>query len=281
MTRPAEDRLAALIVLLAIPTHAIALAVPSIYRDPAVLVPQNLATDLVALAVGLPLLILATLAKRGGSLGARVLWLGALGFFVYAYGMYAMAVRWNPLFLPYTALFGLSLFALILGFTGTDAERVRGALRPRSPARSVAAYLIGIAVIVAAMWIAEEVAALARGIVPPSVTQFETPTNIVHVFDLAVVLPAMIVAAVMLLRDRIWGYVLAGALLVKAATIGLWVVAMIWYGARAGYPTPAAYTGVFLLITAAGAALGWRFLSAGARSAGGPLRHLAADGPIE
>jgi hypothetical protein len=68
-------------------------------------------------------------------------------------------------------------------------------------------------------------------------------------------------AAVMLLRDRAWGYVLAGMLLVKAATIGLWVVAMIWFSARRGFGTPAAYTGFFVLLAAIGAVLASWFLA--------------------
>jgi len=186
MKRSSELWLSGLIVVLALPVHLIGLLVPSIYRDPAVLLPQNLGTDLVTLLVGIPLLAVTTLAMRRGSLRARVLWLGALGLLVYVYGMYALGVRWNPLFLAYVALFGLSLFALIIGFSGTDAARVRAGLGGRVPVRSVAAYLIAIAVMVGALWLMEEIGALLRGAVPPSVLQFETPTNIVHVFDLAV-----------------------------------------------------------------------------------------------
>ncbi|HEV2751721.1 MAG TPA: hypothetical protein VGV12_14460 [Gemmatimonadales bacterium] len=181
---------------------------------------------------------------------------------VYAYGMYALAVRWNRLFLVYVALFGLSLFAFIFGLVRTDAVGIRAELSPRAPVRTVAAYLSSIAALVAVLWLAEEVPAVLGGVVPPSVGQFETPTNIVHVFDLAVVLPAMLIAAVQLLKDRPWGYVLAGVLLVKAATIGLWVVTMIWFSARQGYGAPAAYTGFFVLLTVVGGVLAWRFTTA-------------------
>src|SRR5919106_1061356 len=202
MNRSTEARLSALIVLLALPVHLTGLLMPSIYRDPAVLLPQNLGTDLVTLCVGIPLLAATAVATWKGSLRARLLWLGALGYLAYEYGMYALGVRWNPLFLLYAALFALSLYALIIGLVGTDAARVRAALSGRVPVRSVAAYLIVVAVMVA----------------------------------------AMVLAAVQLLRDRPWGYVLAGTLLVKAATIGLWVVAMIWFSSRSGIATPGAYT---------------------------------------
>lgn len=257
-----ERWLSALIIVLALPAHLIGLFMPSIYRDPAVLLPQNLGADLVTLCVAVPLLAVTTIALGKGSVRARLLWLGALGYLAYAYGMYALGVRWNELFLLYVALFGLALFALVIGLVGTDAAQVRASLAGRVPSRAVAGYLMLVAVMVAALWLAEELRALAGGVVPPSVVQLETPTNIVHVFDLGVVLPAMVVAAVMLLRDRPWGYVLAGLLLVKATTIGLWVVVMIWLSARQGFATPAAYTAFFVLLTAVGGVLAWRFTGA-------------------
>lgn len=259
MNRRSELRLSVLIVALALPAHLIGLLVPLIYRDPAVVLPQSLGTDLVTLCVAVPLLASTTVAMRSGSLRARLLWLGALGYLVYAYGMYALGVRWNELFLFYVALFGLSLFALIIGLVGTDAERVRAGLVARAPVRPVATYLILVTILVAALWLAEEVPALLSRTVPPSVVQFEAPTNIVHVFDLSVVLPAMVVAAVMLLRDRPWGYVLAGVLLVKATTIALWVVAMIWFSARRGFAAPTAYTAFFVVLAVVGGVLAWRF----------------------
>ena len=261
MTRAIEIRLSLLIMILAVPVHVIGLVIPSIYRDPAVLIPQNFGTDVVTLLVVIPLLAAATIGVWKGSQAWRLLWLGALGYLVYAYGMFALAVRWNELFLFYVALFGLTLFALVIGLTGTQADRVRAMAGPRVPIRLVSGYLILIAVVVGAMWLAEDVTAMVRRAIPPSVTQFETPTNIVHVFDLGIVLPAMVVSAVQLLRRQAWGYVLAGMLLVKAATIGLWVVAMIWFSAREGVRTPAAYSGTFLLLTVTGAALAWRFLA--------------------
>lgn len=257
-----ERWLSALIIVFALPAHLTGLLVPSIYRDPAVLLPQDLGTDVVTLGVVIPLLALTTIALWKGAARARLLWLGALGYLVYAYGMYALGVRWNALFLVYVALFGLALFALIIGLVGTDAVELRARLAGRVPARAVAAYLVLVALMVAALWLAEELRALAGGVVPPSVVQTETPTNIVHVFDLGVVLPAMVVAAVVLLRDRPWGYVLAGVLLVKATTIGLWVVVMIWLSARQEFASPAPYTAFFVLLTAVGGVLVWRFTGA-------------------
>lgn len=91
MKRSSELWLSGLIILLALPVHLTGLFMPSIYRDPPVLLPQNLGTDLVTLLVGIPLLAATTVGMRKGSLTARMLWLGALGLLVYVYGMYAWA----------------------------------------------------------------------------------------------------------------------------------------------------------------------------------------------
>ena len=100
--------LSALIIVFALPAHLIGLFAPSIYRDAAVLLPQNLGTDLVTLCVAVPLLAVTTMVLGRGSTRPRLLWLGALGYLAYAYGMYALGVRWNTLFVSYVALFGLA-----------------------------------------------------------------------------------------------------------------------------------------------------------------------------
>lgn len=259
--KPAELWLSALTVVLAAAASGIGLAHPSIYRDPAVLLPQDRGTDLVTLLVMTPLLALATVASRGGSPAGRLLWLGVLGYMAYAYGMYALGVRWNELFLVYVASFGVSLYALILGFLGTDAARIREAAAGRIPRRATAGYLLVVAVVVAGVWLADEIPALLRRTPPPSLVDMQTPTNIVHVFDLAIVLPAIVVAAVMLLRNRAWGYVLSGVLLVKVAAIGGWVLAMSGFMAGAGFPVPLPYLAFFAALTAGSVAFSWVFLA--------------------
>jgi FtsH-binding integral membrane protein len=54
--------------------------------------------------------------------------------------------------------------------------------------------------------------------------------------------------------------VLAGTLLVKASTIGLWVAVMIWLSARQGITSPTGYTAFFVALTVAGMVLSSVFL---------------------
>lgn len=280
MKARSELLLSAFVLVLAAAAAVTGLTAPSLYRDAASVVPQALGQDAVTLFCVVPLLAVATVAMRRGSLRGRLLWLGALGYMVYAYGTYALWAHWNPLFLVYVALFGLSLYAVALGLVRTDAAALRAAFGTRPRVRPVARFLFATAILVSALWLSEEVTALIRGVVPPTIVQMESDTNIVHVFDLGVVMPAFVIAAVLLLRDRSWGYVLAGLLLVKAATIGLAVLAMMWFMARAGFTVSVPYALFFIALTASAVGYCWQLLGAlGARRAVvAPLRrhHEAA-----
>ena len=258
MKRTSELVLSALVVTLAAVAATVGLVAPGVYRDAATVVPQALGQDAVTLFFAVPLLAFATAAQRRGSLRGRLLWLGALGYMTYAYGTYALWARWNPLFLVYVALFGLALYAVALGLVRTDAAALRAALITTRAARPMARFFVITACLVSALWLGEEIMALVRGELPPTLVQLETPTNVVHVFDLGIVMPAFVIAAVMLWRDRPWGWVLAGLLLVKAATIGLAVLAMMWFMSRAGYPVVAPMAVFFAALTLSATAFGWQ-----------------------
>jgi hypothetical protein len=277
MKHQSEMVLSVLVLLLATAAAATGLAAPGVYRDAATVLPQALGQDAVTLFVVVPLLAIATVATRRGSLRGRLLWLGALGYMTYAYGTYALWAHWNPLFLVYVALFGLSLYAVALGLVRTDPVELRAAFVTRPPARPIAWFLGLTAVLVSALWLTEEVMALVRGVVPPTIVQMESDTNVVHVFDLGVVMPAFAITAVLLWRDRPWGYVLAGVLLVKAATIGLAVLAMTWFMGRAGFAVSVPMAVFFFALTASAVAYGWRLLGAlPSRTALPRMAHHAA-----
>lgn len=268
--RRSEVVLTILIAALAIPVHIAGLMLPTLYRDPAVLLPQNLGTDLVTVALVIPMFGFSC-TVMGRWPRARLLWLGSLGYFAYAYGMYALAVHWNRLFLAYVALFGLSFYGLLLGLARTPASEFAAAFNRRTPVRTTAVYLTSVAILVAAMWLAEEVGSTFTGIAPATLAQFQTPTNVVHVFDLALVLPALVGASLLLVRRHAWGYVLAGVLLVKTAAIGLWVLAMIVFSTVDGFDVPIGTTVFFGLLTVIGVTVSWRYLAALEPGRGDPV----------
>lgn len=247
---------------LAVVAAAAGLAVPDLYRDPALLVPQARGQDLVTLLVGVPLLVSALVAAARGSARGRLLWLGALGYLAYTYATYAFGARFNPLFLVYVALLGLSVYALVLGLAATDATAFAVRFGRRAPTRLVAGFLLAVAGVTAALWLADVVPATLAGGVPTAVREAQTPTSVIHVLDLALVLPALACAGGLLWRRASWGYVLAGVLLVKAATLGLAILAMALFLSLAEQPFAPGPAVLFAALTIGASGLGVVYLRA-------------------
>lgn len=204
------------------------LFVDGLFRgDSSSFVAQAIGQDIVTLGVGLPALVMGGVLAGRGSERARLVWLGILAYLVYTYVIYAFQVRFNPLFLVYVALLGCSLYALIGGLATTDFEHVRARFMQRTPVRATGIFLCVVAVLFYCSWLGEVVPALVMGGIPESVAESGTPTNGVHVLDMAWMLPAMILTAVWLWRKRALGYTLAGALLTFMSVLALAIMAMM------------------------------------------------------
>ena len=201
--------------------------IEGIYRDTPYFTAQAVGQDFITLAVALPALIIGAILAARGSRRAHLVWLGILVYLVYSYVIYALAVRFNPLFLVYVALLGFSLYALIGGLATTDFAGIKARFSQATPVRAVSIFLAVLATLFYFMWLSETIPALLAGEVPQSVTDNGTSTNAVHVLDMAWILPAMLLSAVLLWRRLALGYALAGALLTFGALIVLAVMAMI------------------------------------------------------
>ncbi len=208
--------------ILAIAGSIIGLSVRSIYAGltPAFL-PQALAQDIANLALVAPLwLLLAALALRG-SLRAYLLWLGVLAFTVYNYVIYTFSIPFGPLFLPWVAVFGMSLYALIGGVAAADHQAVMSAFTSRRATLVTAWVLIITAVLFGLLWLSEDVPALLSGARPQSLIDMALPTNPVHILDLAFFLPAVIATGVLLIKQRPLAYTLAPTFIVFLILTGI------------------------------------------------------------
>ncbi|GAB3843871.1 hypothetical protein GCM10027610_057330 [Dactylosporangium cerinum] len=158
----------------------------------------------------------ARAAAVRGSLRAYLTWLGCLAFTVYNYAIYAFSVQFGPLFLLWTAVLGLATFALIGGVATLNVAAVEGRYAGRAMPLT-AWLLIGVATLFAAIWLSEIIPDLAAGGSSRSATDWNVPTNPVHVLDLAFFLPAVAVSGVLLLRRHPLGYATAAGQLVFLA----------------------------------------------------------------
>jgi hypothetical protein len=249
-------RLTIPIILLAAVAASAGLLRPSVYRDTAWVIPQNRGQDLVTL-LALAALAIAAFEARRGSLRAKLIWLGLLGYVAYTYTGAAFAYAFNELFLVYVALFGLSGAALIAGLSSLDTGRARMAFDEGTPRRGVIAYLAIMALMLCVLWLSQIIPFLTDGTPPELMVLANTPTVFVYVLDLGIVVPLSLVSAWWLWRDEPWGYVLAGFVLVKSATMGLALLSMTLFAARAAVRVDVALAGVWVALAAAGLSMSW------------------------
>ena len=166
-------------------------------------------------------LTVGVVAARRGSVRGFQVWVGALGYLVYAFTIYAMTVHFSVLFLGYVAVLGLSLYSLMFALP----ERPQQSLRP-GVRRLGAGVLAGIASAFAVLWLAAIVGALVSGRPPVELSETGLPANPVHVLDLAIVLPGMIITAVRARRDDL-AALMVPALLVFTALMAASIVATL------------------------------------------------------
>jgi len=201
---------------------------PAIYaRETASWAAQGIGQDWVNVLVAAPLLLAIGGVAFRGSRKARVLLGGALLYTSYSFVIYALAVHFNALFLIYCAVLGLSTFALVDLVTVLRADDPPSWYDDRAPIKTAAGTLLAIAAVFGAMWLAQDVPAVLGGDAPGELAAIGLPTNAVHVLDLSLVLPAMVITAVSFLRGRPLGRVLAPVLLGFGVLMALAIGGMV------------------------------------------------------
>lgn len=193
------------------------LLVDGLYGQPTSTAAMLRGYDLVTLFAAVPLLVASAIGVLRGSRKALLVWLGVLAYDVYNYAIYLFATEFNDAFLLHVVTFTTSAVALGLGLATMDVERMRSSYRPRTPVRAVSVLLGLLGVGLGAMWVVVSLQNAFTGDIPAGSSLVETP-RLVHlgiVLDLVLLVPAYLVAAVLLWRREAWGYVMAGVLLVS------------------------------------------------------------------
>ncbi|MDQ3857210.1 MAG: hypothetical protein M3327_01985 [Actinomycetota bacterium] len=180
-------------------------------------------TDVVTLALGIPFLVVALVLYRRGGPRAELLVIGALTYFFYVYASRALGNAYNGLFPLYIALFSASLFGLVLAVTSLDRDELRGRLAVEQPRRPLAWFLLASAGITSLVWLAPLLSAGARHDAPKYLDAYTT--TVTDVIDIGVLVPTLVLAAVLILRREVLGYVLAVALLVLLLFVAATIVA--------------------------------------------------------
>ncbi len=227
---------------------------PGIYRETRIAAGGAFASDLIDLFLVVPVLALSTLLAVRGSFSALLVWIGTLGFLVYNFLIYAFAVHFNPMFLAYCAVLGLSFYGLIGIRELLPFDEVAKRYTSGTPRRTTAIAFLFIAVSTVFGEVKEIVTAIHAGQIPARITEAGQLTNPIHVLDLCFLLPAVAIAGILLLRRKPLGFIMAPVLMVTLILIAIEVVTIVFVFYRNGLPLGVeplilfGVTGVFLTV---------------------------------
>jgi hypothetical protein len=246
-------------ILLAIAAGS-GMLINGLYRDVPNLVAQAKGQDLISLVVVLPILIITAILAGHGSLQARFIWLGGMVYLVYTYASFAFAIQYNPLFLVYIAVLGCSLYALIANLATLDMAGVKARYTEKTPSKAVSIYFAVLAFLVYFLWLSELIPALVAGKVPQSILDDRTPTNAIHVLDMAWILPAFVITSINLWRKHSLGYTLAGVLLSYFVLMASAILSMGLFEARGDSPEVIPMIVFFGILITIAIGMLWRYL---------------------
>jgi hypothetical protein len=203
-------------------------------------------------------LIITARQYRRGSHRAALVWLGTLFYLVYAYVVYSMAVHFDQLFLVYVAVLGLSAYAVMFSVAGL---RITDEAYPAPrEGRFAGCTAVAIGVLFGALWLSELVPATLSDEVPPSVLEAGLWVNPVHVIDLAILLPALVIVGVQTLRRRPEGQFFVAPLLVFSVLMGTSIVSAMVVMTVDGFDDTLPPLVMVTLVVLVSLVAAWRYL---------------------
>lgn len=188
---------------------------------------QIMGQDLISLVLCVPILLLSLYLISKDSLKGQLLWMGAIFYFLYTYASNSLLASYNPLFLVYVALFSLSLYTFLYGLMSLDIKTIKNSFSQGVTIKIAGVFVMFMSALLAFMWISMIIESLISGIAPVSLENYTT--LVIQALDIGVLAPAGIIAGILLLKGRGWGYALTSILIVKASLMGTAILSMVYF----------------------------------------------------
>ncbi|HTY12257.1 MAG TPA: hypothetical protein VMF88_14445 [Bacteroidota bacterium] len=188
---------------------------------------QAVGQDAVDLLLISPLLLLTAILAARGSRAGMFLWSGISLYGVYTFAIYCFDVHFTRLFIAYCSQLGLSVYSFAFFLHSYKTEAPVHQPENSAPAKATGVYLIVVASIFYLLWLAQIIPSIIHNTAPSDVVDSGLPTSPVHVLDLAVFLPGIILIGIFVLRRNPLGFLLAPAALVFVALMCLTIAVLM------------------------------------------------------
>ena len=228
-------------------------------REVASLAAQGIGQDLVNLFFVVPLLLL-TLFYFNKSKASSLIFGGTIFYILYSFIIYSLGIHFNQLFILYCSILGISFYVFILYISALSHLSVKDWFKDEIPRKLIGYYLIIIAIVFYILWFSDVVPAVINNSIPSSVTDYNLLVNPVHVIDLSIALPGLIISAILLIKNKSLGYILAPILLVFTIILTVALAAMVYVVWLKGLSEDPTITMIFVVLSCMSSLLLYLFL---------------------
>lgn len=193
---------------------------------------QAIAQDYITLFMGLPLLILSLFLSKQGSIKGKLLLTGTLGYFLYTYASYSFLSMYNSLFLIDIIIMSASFFAFILAMMSFDIQNSSSYFTEKLPVKFIGSFLLLTSFVFGMMWVGKIMPSLMNHTPPTGLEHYTT--LVIQAMDLGFLVPTGILAGILVIKRRPFGYLLSSVIIIKDITLVSALTAMIFLQISAG-----------------------------------------------
>jgi hypothetical protein len=184
------------------------IVVPGLYENlfPADFIPGAMPQDiLTALACAASIILVVTTGKT--NIRRQIVILGAIGSLLYLYGIFTMERVYNAFYLLYAAIFSLAFWSLAYSLANMDKEVLPRVTLPRGMRITSATASMVIALLFTFLWVSALI---------PLMREHRRVEYLysIYILDLCLVMPALVMTAIMGLRKKPLGMLLAPAMFI-------------------------------------------------------------------
>ena len=237
-----------LAVLLTIVSYFGAFVANTYEREVASMAAQGMGQDIIDLFLVVPVLIISLVFMQKNNKTAIFIFGGTVFYILYSFVIYSLGIHFNNLFLLYCFTFGCSLYLFILYLFHLNGLEVKSWFEDKTPIRLIGIYLIVISAMFYFLWLKDIIPAILNNSIPKSVSDYDLLVNPVHVIDLAVALPGLVITSILLMKRNNLGYIFAPIFLVFTIILVIALVAMMFMLKMKNISDDASVAGIFIIL---------------------------------
>ncbi|MEJ5351960.1 MAG: hypothetical protein WHS65_10235 [Melioribacteraceae bacterium] len=209
---------------------------------------QGIGQDFVNLVIVSPALIISSFLFYKMNKAAMFIWSGIILYLIYSYTIYCFSMHFNFLFLIYCGVFGLSFYLFGYYFI-TQLKKENNFVLNNSLIKITSSFFILLSSLFYFMWLSEVIPALIKNEIPKSVLENGVATNAVHVLDISIFLPGLVITAFMLKKKKLAGFILTPAFLTFSLFMYIAIIGMMITLNINGFETELSVVLIFSIIT--------------------------------